>query len=214
MKAPHDLLKEAVDNYPNIALACSFGKDSTVVLHMVRQIKPDIRVFYINTGKEFPETLEFLERMRNEWNLNLEIYDANGRAENLPEDLYLTDPGMCCGIRKIEPTKEALKGADAWITGLRASETKERIDLKQIEEQNAPGFPKIKINPLAHWTEEQVWDYIKKNNIPYHPLYDKGYRSIGCKPCTIACKWGVYERAGRWAGTDKKECGMHFPDNA
>jgi phosphoadenosine phosphosulfate reductase len=217
-KDPFEIIKWAIETYENIAVSSSFGKDSMVILHMAMQIKPDIPVFTINTGYEFSETLDFINRIEKEWNLNLKEYTPKLTPQKLEtkygKDLYQKDPGKCCTLMKVEPIKSALIGLDAWITGLRRDETDFRKDLGIIEEFD--GTDMIKINPLANWTEEQVWEYIRKNNIPYNPLYDEGFRSLGCEPCSREGKLGQFERAGRWTGTDKEggECGIHTFMNA
>lgn len=206
LEVTRETLAWALDEFERIALACSFGKDSITVLSMARQIDPRIKVFMIRTGYGFEETERFKDRLREEWNLNLkEIHPSTIKEElekEYGEDLYSRNPKLCCEILKVEPTRRFLKDLDAWITGLRRDETRFRSGLRRVEEYE--GMP-TKINPIADWTKEEVWDYIKANSIPYNPLYDEGYASLGCKPCTLAGTWGRYERAGRWPGSDKKE---------
>ncbi len=209
----------AIERYaPKIALSCSFGKDSTVLLHMATRIYPEIPVLYLNTGLEFPETLEFRDKLVAEWGLNLREYTPTVTYEELAaehgNDVYSKNPKLCCECLKVEPVKRALDGLDAWITGLRRDETEFRKTIKIVEDHNGI----VKINPLANWTEKEIWNYLKENNVPYNPLYDQGFRSLGCMPCTKDGLWGQFERAGRWAGTDKwgGECGIHTfmsPDN-
>lgn len=208
---PQEILRWACQRFKRICVAASFGKDSVTVLHMLRDIKPDIEVIYLNTGYEFPQTLTFIERLKQEWNLNLREYtpvlSIEEQERRFGPDLYKTDPDRCCGIRKVEPMARALRNYDAWITGLRRDETELRKHIRVIEEQDGI----VKVNPLANWTVEDVWRYIRANRVPYNPLYDQGYRSLGCWPCTLAGTWGRFERAGRWAGTGKEggECGIH-----
>jgi len=206
-----EILKWAISTFPKICIAASFGKDSVVVLHLLKEIKPDIDVIYIDTGYEFPETIAFVEKLKKEWNLNLKVYRpamSVEEQEKIYGKLYFRDPDKCCGFRKVEPMGRALQNYDAWITGLRMDETEFRKNIKIVESQNGI----TKINPIARWCEADVWDYINRNRIPYNPLYDKGYRSLGCKPCTLAGKWGRFERAGRWTGTGKQECGLHLEE--
>jgi phosphoadenosine phosphosulfate reductase len=199
-----------VNEFDKVALACSFGKDSITVLSLAREIKPDILVFWIKTGYAFKETEEFKERLVKEWNLNLEEVSPRISREDMEQthgtDLYKKDPKLCCHCLKVEPTRRFVRGLDAWITGLRRDETEYRQDLELVE--RFEGMP-VKVNPIAKWTNEDVWNYLKKNDIPHNPLYDKGYVSLGCEPCTRACTWGRFERAGRWPGREEKECGMH-----
>ncbi len=209
---PQEILRWACGRFERICVAASFGKDSVTLLHMLRDIKPDIEVVYLNTGYDFPQTLMFIERLRLKWNLNLQEYrpllSVEEQEERFGADLYKTDPDRCCGIRKVEPMARALRNYDAWITGLRRDETEFRKHIRVVEEQDGI----VKVNPLANWTVQDIWHYIRTNQVPYNPLYDEGYRSLGCWPCTLAGTWGRFERAGRWTGTAKEggECGIHL----
>jgi phosphoadenosine phosphosulfate reductase len=205
-KIKHSLkiIKEAVENYPKIAVAVSFGKDSITVLELVRQINPNINCFTIITGKQFNKTLEFKKKLTKKWNLKINEYYPK---QEVPEDLYKDNPEECCGILKVEPTLRAIKNLDCWITGLRKDEGETRKNIKEKEIcKNI-----VKLNPIANWTEAEVWRYIAINKLPINPLYKKGYRSVGCEPCSKLGLWGRMERAGRWSGTHKQggECGMH-----
>lgn len=211
-RPPEEIIRWAIEAYsPNIGLSCSFGKDSVVILDMARKIKPDIKVIYINTGLEFQETLDYRDLLVEKWGLNLVEYTPIKGYQELvnesEEDIHSSNPKLCCDTLKVEPVQRALEGLDAWITGLRRDETDFRKNITIIEDHGDI----VKVNPLANWTEEDVWDYIKKNDIPYNPLYDQGFRSLGCEPCTRNGNWGMFERAGRWNGTDKEggECGIH-----
>lgn len=207
---PQQLLRWACEQYEKICLAASFGKDSVVLLHMLRDIKPDIDVIFLSTGYDFPETLAYRDDLQARWGLNVidvePLISVEEQNRAYGEDLYKTDPVKCCEIRKVEPMGRALQGYQAWIAGLRRDETEFRKDIAIIEARAA-----VKINPLANWTEPMVWDYIREFDVPYHPLYDQGHRSLGCAPCTLAGQWGHFERAGRWTGTEKEggECGIH-----
>jgi phosphoadenosine phosphosulfate reductase len=209
--SPQEIMQWACNKFRCLCLAASFGKDSTVLLHMMRAIRPDLDVVYLNTGYDFPETVEFIRRLEREWKLHLVEFTPRISVEEqertLGADLYRTDPGRCCGIRKVEPMARALRYYDAWITGLRRDETEHRKGIRVVEVADEL----VKVNPLAAWTADDVWHYIKSNGVPYNPLYDKGYVSLGCRPCTLAGTWGRFERAGRWAGTSKAggECGIH-----
>lgn len=205
-----EILSWAFDEFDKIALACSFGKDSVTVLSIARELKPDVTVFWIKTGYAFKETEDFKDRLVKEWGLNMvevtpriskdELEKAHGK------ELYKNDPKTCCECLKVEPTRRFLSGLDAWITGLRRDETEHRKDMEMVERYEA--MP-VKINPIVKWTADDVWNYIKSYNVPYNPLYDKGFISLGCEPCTRACSWGRFERAGRWPDREEKECGMH-----
>jgi phosphoadenosine phosphosulfate reductase len=209
--SPQDILRWACSEFRCICLAASFGKDSITLLHMVRAIRPDIDVVYLNTGYDFPETVEYIHRLEKEWSLHVLEFSPRISVEEqertLGADLYRTDPDRCCGIRKVEPMARALRNYDVWITGLRRDETEHRSGIRVVEvAENL-----MKLNPLAAWTADDVWRYLRENRVPYNPLYDRGYASLGCRPCTLAGTWGRFERAGRWAGTSKAggECGIH-----
>jgi phosphoadenosine phosphosulfate reductase len=199
-----NLIKEAVEKYPRIAVAVSWGKDSMVILHLARQIKPDIAVFTVVTPFKPKETLEFKDRIIKEWNLNIKEYQS--KAKIIP-GLWETNPDECCHIFKVEPTKEAVKDLDAWIAGLRKSEGRTRVDYKEIEKRGNL----VKINPILEWSELDIWRYSALYGVPQNPLYKRGFRSLGCAPCTKIVDENETERAGRWQGTSKcgGECGIH-----
>lgn len=198
------LIEDAVKKYPRIAVAVSWGKDSMVLLHLVRQVKPDIPVFTVITPFMPKETLEFKDRIIREWNLNIKEYMSQ---EKPIEGLWRTDPDECCRIFKVEPTREAVKDLDAWFAGLRKTEGITRRDFKEVEIRGNL----VKINPILTWTELDIWRYSALYNVPQNPLYKRGYRSLGCAPCTTIVDDNDPERAGRWRGTSKcgGECGIH-----
>jgi len=195
----------------NVALVSSFGAESVVLLHMVSVIKPETPVIFIDTEMLFPETLDYQQEVAHKLNLtNVRIIKANEAAlkERDPFGrLHLADPDACCSLRKLEPLEGALSEFDAWITGRKRFQagTRQAMDLFENEDNK-----RIKINPLAHWRKPDLQDYIINNNLPRHPLVAKGFPSIGCAPCTSAVKDGEDERAGRWRGVAKVECGIHF----
>jgi len=199
------IISDAVMEYGDkVEVACSFGKDSMVVVHLALQIKPDIRIFSVMTPFKPKETFEYKDKMIQHYNLNLVEYTSKERVD---PDLPKNDPDECCRILKVEPTKEAVKDLQAWICGLRNTEGRTRKDYKEIEEKGGL----IKINPILNWTELDIWRYMAINNIPVHPFYAKGYRSLGCEPCTTLISDDALEREGRWIGTSKcgGECGIH-----
>lgn len=198
------IIENAINKYDKIAVACSFGKDSMVVVHLAQQIKQDIPIFTVMTPFKPKETFEYKDMMKKLWNMNMKTYMSK---EKVPTELYKTDPDKCCEILKVQPTKEAVKNLDAWICGLRATEGRTRTDYTEIEENNGLA----KINPILNWTELDVWRYFAFYCIPVHPWYIKGYRSLGCEPCTVIVDENEEERAGRWNGTSKcgGECGIH-----
>ncbi len=203
------LIKEAIEKYARIAVAVSWGKDSMVLLHLVKQIDPNIPVFTVLTPFKPKETLEFKDRIVREWNLNIKEYRSKERPIL---GLWKTDPDECCRIFKVEPTRVAVKDLDAWFSGLRKTEGRTRQDYKEVEVRDCRGDSNlVKINPILEWTELDIWRYSALYNVPQNPLYKKGYRSLGCEPCTIIVDDSESERAGRWCGTSKcgGECGIH-----
>ncbi len=197
-----DVIRECLNRYEKVAVACSFGKDSMVVVHLAIKIKPDIPIFTIMTPYKPKETFEYKDKMIKLWNLNITEFRAK---KEIPEGLWKTLPDECCKILKVEPTKEAVKDLDAWITGLRATEGRTRTEYQEWELKGGL----MKVNPILYWTEADTWRYLAVNQIPVHPWYAEGYRSIGCAPCSAP--GGVNERDGRWKGTSKcgGECGIH-----
>jgi phosphoadenosine phosphosulfate reductase len=197
-----EVLALVVDEYhPRLYVACSFQKEASVILDMLLAIEPQARVFTLDTGVLFPETYETWRRIEQRYGIEIDVY----RGEWI-DGLWQRDPDACCGMRKVEPLERALSEVDAWITGLRRDQAPSRADTPKLgPDTGHPG--KLKCAPLADWSEKDVWRYIADNDVPYHPLHDRGYASIGCTHCT-APGGG---REGRWAGTDKIECGLHLP---
>jgi phosphoadenosine phosphosulfate reductase len=191
-----------VDEYhPRLYVACSFQKEASVILDMLLAIEPQARVFTLDTGVLFPETYETWRRIEQRYRIEIDVY----RGEWI-DGLWQRDPDACCGMRKVEPLERALGDVDAWITGLRRDQAPSRADTPKLgPDTGHPG--KLKCAPLAGWSEKDVWRYIVENDVPYHPLHDRGYASIGCTHCTSPGGG----REGRWAGTDKIECGLHLP---
>lgn len=187
-----------------VKLACSFGKDSMVVLHLVLGIFPKIQVFTVLTPMKPTETSKYKDKIELLWGLNLEVF----QSEWEPIDkLWEEDPDLCCQIFKVKPTKDALLWVDCWITGLRNTEGGVRKDYQEVEHSESI----TKVNPILQWTEREVWQYLATHEIPVHPFYKLGYRSLGCEPCTAIVGADVEERDGRWQHTRKKagECGIH-----
>lgn len=210
-KTPQEIIQWAADTFwPEIAMSSSFQTQSMPLLHMVRQIKRKIPVFFIDTGYHFWETSTFREQIASEWMINvIDLYrdprwDAfvRRRTRSLP----IADPDLCCYLHKVQPMQKALQDVKAWISGIRRDQTSVRAKA-QILELQPDGL--LKINPLLCWTTAEIKKYAEENNLPNHPLYVKGYRSVGCAPCTVAVGVNDDERAGRWAGRGKVECGLH-----
>ncbi|MEX2275721.1 MAG: phosphoadenylyl-sulfate reductase [Actinomycetota bacterium] len=213
---PSEILRWALEGsgLERIAIASAFQADGTVAMHLATAIRPDVPILFLETGFQFAETLAFKEQMVQRLGLN--VIDLVGRhtveqqeREHGPR-LYERDPEHCCEMNKVRPMFEALRGLDAWITAFRRDSSPTRanapiLDLYDLE----PGRPMLKINPMATWTRRDVWQYLKEYDLPHNPLYDLGYTSIGCAPCTRMRNPGEPERAGRWAGKSKWECGIH-----
>ena len=210
-KTPQEIIQWAVDTFwPEIAMSSSFQTQSMPLLHMVTHIKHDLPIFFLDTGYHFWETSTFREKIASEWKINvIDLYRdsrwdvfAHQNIRSLPVD----DPNLCCYLHKVQPMQKALKDVKAWISGIRRDQTSVRASAKILELQE-DGL--LKINPLLNWKKADVQNYMKEYNLPTHPLYEKGYKSVGCAPCTIAIGVNDDERAGRWAGREKMECGLH-----
>ena len=193
-----------------LAMTTAFGYSGIVLMNMVRDIIPNLPIYFIDTRLHFEETLKLAEKLKREWNLNI-IYVSTKYSEKELEKLmgkeaYKTNPDLCCNYRKVEPLLRILKTKDAWLSSIRRdqSSSRESIDVIEIDGRGA-----VKINPLYNWTRDQTWMYIRKYDLPYNPLHDQYYPSIGCKPCTSPVDKGGSERDGRWIGSSKIECGIH-----
>jgi phosphoadenosine phosphosulfate reductase len=210
-RTPREILTWAIDEFwPQIAMSSSFQTQSMPLLHMVTQIRRDVLIFFLDTGYHFWDTLIFRERIASEWKLNvLDLYrdsrwDAFARQNT--RTLPVEDPDLCCFLHKVQPMQKALGDLKAWISGIRRDQTAARAKARILELQE-DGL--LKVNPLLNWTKRDVDAYIKQHDLPAHPLLEKGYRSIGCAPCTLAIGQNDDERAGRWVGRGKTECGLH-----
>jgi phosphoadenosine phosphosulfate reductase len=193
-----------------VATVSSFGSESVVLLHLVAEIDPNVPVLFVDTGRLFPETLEYRAMITDRLGLR-DVRTITPSEERLAaldpvRALWMSNPDLCCRIRKIEPLSKAIKGFDAWFTGRKRFQTNARSALNLFE---ADGH-RIKVNPLAGWSAADLLAYAEANDLPPHPLVAKGYPSIGCVPCTDRVLAGEDQRAGRWRGTDKDECGIHF----
>ncbi len=201
---------------PAVAMSTAFGPSGVVLVDMAQRVVPELPVFTIDTGYLFSETLALKKRIEARYDIQIESLRPR---LSVPEqdracgpELYGRDPDRCCAMRKVEPLQRKLAGLDGWVAGLRRDQSDTRAGVRVVEGYRISGGRTIaKVNPLAGWTRKQVWDYIVDNDLPYNPLMDQGYSSIGCRPCTKPAAPGANERAGRWAGTRKTECGMHQP---
>ena len=210
------VLRQAVEDLlpGDLAIVSSFGADSSVLLHMVAEVDPTLPVYFLETGKHFAETLDYVETLKRHLKLTNVIAlvpDPKDLARFDPAgDLWETDPDSCCHIRKTEPLDDAVKGFGGWVTGRKRYQTAERGVLPHFE---LTSDDRIKVNPLAYFSDADITSYKLKYGLPEHPLYSMGYKSIGCAPCTSIVAEGEDPRAGRWRGLNKKECGIHFDFN-
>jgi phosphoadenosine phosphosulfate reductase len=193
-----ETLRLAIErHHPRLVMACSFQKEETVLIDMLMRVEPSARVFTIDTGVLFPETYQVWREIEDRYGLAVEVMDA-GPPNGTP-----WSAANCCGARKVEALELALSGVEAWITGIRREQSPTRADAENVEWDTTRGV--WKFNPLAEWTSEDVWRYVSDHELPYHPLHDRGYESIGCAPCTLPGNG----REGRWSGQEKTECGLH-----
>lgn len=204
--------------HPRIAISAAFLAEDMAVIDLAHRIRPDVRVFTLDTGRLPQETYVLMDEVRSRYGIDVEVQfpdaahvEAMVRKHGL--NLFYKDQGLrllCCQVRKVFPLTKALAGLDGWITGLRREQNVTRADVSKVEIDDAHGGI-VKVNPIADWTKDQVWDYLRANNVPYNALYDRGYTSIGCAPCTRAITPGEPDRAGRWWWEDpeSKECGLH-----
>ena len=206
-------MQEHLENAQNACVTSSFQAEDVAVLHMVRAILPRIPVLFLETGYHFPETLAYRDQIAAEWDLNLiNVLPEHTVAEQESEFgiLYQSAPDRCCGMRKVEPLFRSLAPFDVWVTGLRRQQSKSRAKLQAEETFTLPsGHTLSKLSPLAEWTTRDVWYYAEAHGIPLLPLYEKGYTSIGCAPCTSLPFDPNDPRSGRWSG-QKLECGIHI----
>jgi phosphoadenosine phosphosulfate reductase len=210
--SPQVILKWALDEFgSDVALATGFGAEGCILVDMVARINPSARIFYLDTDLLFPETYELRDRLEERYGIRFERRSVARSLEQQTlrhgEKLWERDPDLCCRLRKVEPLKQMLSGLRAWITAIRHDQSPARAHAKVVDHDAKFGL--IKINPLAGWTRQQVWKYALENDVPYNPLYDEGYSSIGCMPCTTPVQINEDQRAGRWRGFQKTECGLH-----
>jgi len=216
-----EIIAEAVKLYGDkLVLASSLGAEDQVLTHLLLDANPKARVFVLDTGRLHPETYDVIAETEKKYGMKYELYYPQTEAvETLVREKGINsfydsieNRKECCHIRKVEPLKRALSSAEAWITGIRRSQAVTRINTPILEWDE--GFDLAKFNPLATWSEDDVWAYIKENNIPYNALHDNGFPSIGCAPCTRAIELGEDVRSGRWwwESPDSKECGLHVVD--
>lgn len=210
---PYDVLQWAADTYGSrLAIVTSFQPTGIVTLHMLSEIAPDTPVLTLDTGLLFPETHHVMNELEARLNLNLlrvkPALSVQQQADVYGTPLWESDPNLCCNLRKVVPLNRALVGYDAWITGLRRDQSRQRTNTPVVAWDGRN--QRVKISPLATWTEDMIWAYIHAHELPYNELHDHGYPSIGCWPCTASVSSDGYSRAGRWVNQNKIECGIHL----
>ena len=204
-----EVLRWAWQTFPGgIAVSSSFQTQSVPLLHMIASTVPQLPVLFLDTGYHFPETLAFRDRLARIWGLNLVVLKAESAMDESAAGgpLYLSDPDMCCHLRKVVPMRQAIAGYRAWISGIRRDQAASRAAAGVVE---SLGEGRVRIHPMLHWSHSEVQHYIVANGLPEHPLGALGYTSIGCAPCTRPPDPGGDPRSGRWAGSGKTECGLH-----
>ena len=210
--SPEEILRWAVERYaPRFTMATAFGPEGMVLIHMLAEIAPETPIFNLDTGYQFKETLELREEIKRRYGIEVELKKPALTVEQFEAanggPVYRTDPDRCCFERKIKVLQDAAVGMHAWSSAIRRDQSPDRATAPIVGWDKK--FSLVKVSPLANWTKKLVWNFITKHNVPYNPLHDQGYTSIGCWPCTRAVLIGEDERAGRWSGSAKTECGLH-----
>jgi phosphoadenosine phosphosulfate reductase len=213
---PEDVLNWGLTTFgQETAVATGFGPTGIALLHMISQIRPKAQVFYLQTDLFFPETLALRDELAQRLDIEfIEVHSGlslDDQSRHYGPNLWEHNPDLCCQLRKINPMRQFLSDKKAWVTGLRRDQSPARANTELVSWDNANHL--LKLCPLAYWTRKQVWDYIYEHHLPYNELHDRGYPSIGCQPCTKPAELNSGdERAGRWSGLAKTECGIHFHD--
>jgi phosphoadenosine phosphosulfate reductase len=214
--SPNEIIAWAVESFhPRLTMATAFGAEGCCIIHMLAEIEPAVHVFNLETGYQFPETLALRERVKERYGIEVELVKPDLSVAEYEAKhggpLYRIHPDQCCQDRKLQQLRRTVANFDAWISAIRRDQTSHRARARVVQWDTKFGL--VKVNPLLNWTKQDVWAFIVKNNIPYNPLHDQGYPSIGCWPCTQPAGEGGDERSGRWAGTEKKECGLHMVEH-
>jgi phosphoadenosine phosphosulfate reductase len=210
--SPSQILRWAVDRFaPRFTMATAFGPEGMVLIHLLAEIAPDTPIFNLDTGYQFEETLEMRERVRLRYGIEVVFKRPEHTVEQYEAlhggPLYKTRPDQCCLDRKNKVLHEAIDGMHAWASAIRRDQSLDRAQAPIVGWDKR--FQLVKVSPLANWTKADIWKMITDHDIPYNPLHDLGYPSVGCRPCTRAVMFGEDERAGRWSGFAKTECGLH-----
>ena len=216
---PREIVRWALEDsgVERLAIASAFQAEGTAIIHMAVGIRPDIPILFLETGFHFAETLAFKERLTEQLHLNVVDLTGDYTVERQDAEfgprLYERDPKLCCELNKVIPFNRALEDLDGWVTGMRRDSAWTRANTPILSWTELDSGPRLcKVNPIANWTRREAWSYLKANDIPHNPLYDLGYASIGCAPCTRMVFTGEDERAGRWSGVLKTECGIHVDE--
>jgi phosphoadenosine phosphosulfate reductase len=209
---PQEILRWSLDRFaPKFTMATAFGPEGMVILHMLSEIDQSTPVFNLDTGYQFKETLELREEVIRRYGMTVELKRADTSVEEYEKQhggpVYRDNPDQCCFHRKVQVLEKAVLGYHAWASAIRRDQSPDRANAPIVGWDKK--FRLVKVSPLANWTKAKVWAFISKNNVPYNPLHDQGFTSIGCFPCTRAVTAGEDERAGRWSGFAKTECGLH-----
>lgn len=210
--SPQEILAWAVSRYfPRLTMATAFGAEGCCLIHMLAEIESRVRIFNLDTGYQFQETLALRDRIAERYGIVVEYVRAQSSIAEFETanggPIYNTDPDRCCFERKVLPLRTAVLGYEAWISAIRRDQTAHRKTASIVDLDAKFGL--VKVNPLVNWSKADVWKFITDHQVPYNPLHDQGFPSIGCWPCTRSVREGEDERAGRWAGSAKKECGLH-----
>ena len=212
--SPLQVLSWAAGRYPSkLTFATGFGPEGCVLIDFIGRHRLPIDIFTLDTGLLFEETYELWRRLEKRYDLTIRdvapVQSVDAQAANHGDRLWERAPDRCCDLRKVVPLRQELTNVDAWITAIRREQTPQRADALAVEWDTK--FAIAKINPLVRWTKKDVWAHILGHEVPYNPLHDRGYPSLGCVPCTSAIRPGEDDRAGRWRGVEKTECGLHGP---
>jgi phosphoadenosine phosphosulfate reductase len=212
---PQEILRWAIGRFgKSFTMATAFGPEGMTIIHMLAQISPETPIFNLDTGYQFKETLELRERIVERYGIHVELKRPALTVEEYEKvnggPVYKSDPNRCCADRKIAVLRDAARGFHAWASAIRRDQSPDRAIAPIVGWDKK--FQLVKVSPLANWTKKEVWGMISSEEIPYNPLHDAGYMSVGCWPCTRATQFGEDERAGRWSGTGKTECGLHTQD--
>jgi len=209
--SPGEILARAARRYPRISFATGFGVEGCLLIDVIASRRLPIDLFTLDTGLLFPETYALWSRLEEKYRVRIRRVSPERtvaqQAAEFGDRLWERDPERCCAMRKVAPLRAALAGRDAWVSSIRRDQTRDRSAARVVEWDHSFGLAKV--NPLARWDRDQVWAYVRENDVPFNPLHERGYPSIGCVPCTSPVAPGEDPRAGRWRGLQRKECGIH-----